>query len=284
MLANTANGVIEFRRHLSANHNGQVPAGIDAIPGISLSQVSVDHAERNKNYVSLVSKHVLIAAAGLTINTLGDIKRLGWVNVIIASTRRYFYDDGRTVSEVVTGLPTWDGGLGHQSPFYGGDYYSTENDDEQDGAVEVLEERANPNDAGEDVLFNDNPCLPPSYDVREHGGIHLGKSKYPGSGSLMNGVKGIDRYLACLVTVDTQDVHEVVWSVAWGVNFHAKVFFNDLYERPQVLVYPNSLTVVGYHHHHNAANLVNLVLPRQASALSKSYTTVAPARQRRQSF
>ncbi|MBV9773191.1 MAG: hypothetical protein JO040_04540 [Gemmatimonadetes bacterium] len=276
MQVDIAGGRVEFRRHIAVPAQGPVPDGVDAPPGALQSPVNVDQQELAGGFVSLASPNVRIAAMELTITALGRIRKVGWVNVIVESTRLYHYGDGMIVTESVDGLPTWDGGENDARPFYFGAWFGTdEGDADEDGCAEVLQVNG-----PIDVILNDAPCMPPSYDVRQHNGIPLGKFNVSPPGYLPNRitrVSGRDRYLACLVVVDDADAHHIAWSVPWDVTYDAQVTAaHD--GSPQVALDPGSLTRLNMGGPYNAGALVNQVVVRQAGETLKRYTRNREAR------
>ena len=261
---NCAGGKVTFNRFTRIG-SGAIENRGDSKPQLTHSFVLND--VRKPDYVSLESPNVQFSATDFTVKSVGKIKRIGWSNVILSSERSYYYDDGGIVTEAIPQLPTRDGGAGETSPFYFGQWWATD-DGEEDGSMGVLA-----TDEPEDLIFNDAPCLPPSYDALEHDGIPLGMFNIGSKASptYIDKVSGGDSYLACLLLIDEDGGHHVAWSVYWTVKFAATVTVG-LEAQPNVNLAPNSWTTINLFHGCNAAGLTRLILPRPGGAAQKIYT------------
>src|SRR5262245_41305651 len=117
---------------------GQVEFEI-IVPGWTEHALKID-ATVQPTYISLESENVRFWAAKFRILALGDIWRVGCVNVIHESRRCFHYTDGTQQTESIDTLPTWDGDEDGVAPFYFGNCYSTRALDEgKEGIVELLE-------------------------------------------------------------------------------------------------------------------------------------------------
>jgi hypothetical protein len=264
-----AGGRITFRRSIAINATEGIPPQVDSDTPVNALVTSDD--EITAGYVSLESGTLRIAAADLKITSLGRIWKIGWANVVIESSRRYHYDNGIIVTEFVDDVPTWDGGGDDEPncpPFYGGDWYGTDEDD-VDAPLGILQLNV-----AEDICFNDTPMMPPSYSVYESNGISLGKFEIERN-VYMTRVSGYDRYMACLVVVNDLTTHEIAWSIPWDVTFNAQVAkLSPLEIKPVVTIDHDSLTRVNYGHNAvgYARDLVNQVLTKSGSQVLKRYT------------
>jgi hypothetical protein len=270
-------GRVTFRRHIAVPAAGAIPPGVDANPGALNAAVQVDMGERAAGYVSLQSPNVRIAAAEFTITAMGNIEKVGWVNVIVQSDRRYHYAGGMVVTEEVINLPTWDGGADDARPYYFGNWFGTdpeEHEDGEDGCVGVLALNG-----AEDIILTDAPCLPPSYNVRQANGIPLGKFNAAPAGYLpdrITRVSGTDRYLACLM-VSSANARSVAWSVPWDVTYAAAVTAGHD-GLPQVALDATARTRVNTGGPYDAAALIGQVIGKAAGETLKRYTRNQPAR------
>ncbi|MGO8899810.1 MAG: hypothetical protein ACLQU5_15890, partial [Isosphaeraceae bacterium] len=125
-------------------------------------------------------------------------------------------------------------------------------------------------DSPEDIIFNDEPCMPPSYGTYVHDNIPLGKAAIIASHSVLSAIAGRDRYLACLVVISKDKDHFVAWSVPWEVTFRANVNVKPL-GAPVVSVAKESLTKVNFGIIPPAQTLVGHVMKKQGGANLKKY-------------
>lgn len=195
---------------------------VDRGPIGSVAARVVSDREIDLGYVSLKSPNIRISAMDFTITNMGRIWKVGWVNIIQESTREYHYRNGLTVTETMEALlPTWDGGAEDHSPFYFGQWFGTEEEDQDEhGCNEILELNE-----PKDLHFNDAPCMPPSYRLYRKDDIDLGKFEYSRPSSppnYMTNITGRDRYLACLTLITDLTTPKVAWCVPWEVVFEAE--------------------------------------------------------------
>ncbi|MEQ1762006.1 MAG: hypothetical protein ABL984_02565 [Pyrinomonadaceae bacterium] len=267
MIVPVFNGTVEFRRSIAAPAVGGIPGGADAAPPLVTTPVINDTTIR-AGYVSLASPKVRIAAAEFKVTQLGNMRRVGWVNIILESTRKYLYHNGMIVSETVNNLPTWDGSPGEQAPYYFGQWCGVG----ANGDGNLMNLGLN---QVEDLPFNDDPCMPPSYNLYEHAGIPLGKiliSKQGADDALLTGIDGRDRYLACLMVTDNAMTNAVVWSVSWEVVYKATITRPWALGPVTVALDPTSQTRVNTGGAHNADNLIAAAISKSSSVALKQYT------------
>lgn len=275
MIVNVAGGTVSFRRYISLGVVGAIPGGADADPG-QRTLAMLSDASVNPTHVSLQCPAVRIAAAEFTITAMGNIRKVGWVNIIQASDRRYHYERGPEVIERVNDLPTWDGGNDGQAPFYFGSWYGTDADaheDGVDGCCGILTV-----DNEEDVIFNDAPCMPPSYNVFNSNGIALGKFNFSPPGfepNYMTRISGADRYVACLVVVDNANARTVIWEVPWDAQFIARVTRHPT-GAPVVAIDAAANTRVNIAPTHAIAGLIAASVAKAGGELQKRYEINRP--------
>lgn len=268
MIVDVASGRVSFRRYMSLGVIGAIPDGVDGDPGQRTLAVLSDAAV-NPTHVSLKSPSVRLAAMEFTITTMGNIRKIGWVNIIQASDRKYHYADGLVVTERVNDLPTWDGGDGGLAPFYFGSWWGTaDGDDDLPGCVSVLGE-----DNPEDLIFNDDPCMPPTYNVTFHSGIHLGKFNISPPGYLPNymvRISGSDRYVAALMVIAADNSRTVIWEVPWDVGYIATVTRHPA-GYPVVALDAAANTRMNIAPTHNIAALITASVDKAGSQQQKRY-------------
>lgn len=277
MEVNILGGRIEFTRY-QAIAKGRIPGDlVDAAPQFITEPVEVQNGPES---VSLASKNIQIVAAKLRIHEKGNIQTIGWVNVILESTRAYHYgNDELIVTEQVPNLPQWDGGGDEEDelpPFYQGNtFYSDDHQKHGLGDLGDLE--------GEDLIFNDAPCLPPSRDLiindnenRRVGLFEVHRHDQQGSVYLTR-ITGLDRYLACLVVGAADGQLKVAWSVPWNVAFRATVARKED-DSPDVTLAADARTSINVDAQGlEADDLVNAVRAKDGTKF-KTYTATWAAR------
>jgi hypothetical protein len=256
-------GTVTFDREVTLR-NGGVESS-DHPPATMDAPVTFETKEHALNtYVQLWSAPVNIRAHNLKITEIGDILEFGWVNIITASERRWFYGNGHVVRECVAHLPTWDtAGIG---PWYQEVYWST---DRAVGDCEQVEE----GEEVDQVFFNDRPWTPPYEDLYEHNGVPLGRLHYYSPQRLhdqLQHIRGQDKYIACLAFKDDKDNWAVPWHVCWQVDFSADVT-TAIVQPLRVTVTQHSRTRVYTHEANQPHSLLLQVLNKDGSEGSKNY-------------
>jgi hypothetical protein len=247
-------GVLEFDPHLTLRDHVRVidecsgDHGLREISGL----VKADSSKRG--YASLTSLAFTAEADRCVVDPVGNLSRLGWVNVIVASSRKFNYGGGVVVEEYVDSLPTWDDMTEDRYPYY-------------DNTCWTISKREM-----DEIMFSDQPCLPPGYDELEHEGIPLGRIEMSNNGTVvrMQSITGRDKYVACLVLEDKVGKRHVAWSIPWEVLYDAAIGPGD----GAITVGADSKTRVYVRAERDPSQLLGDIAGKQSSVKLKRYRKI----------
>lgn len=262
MQVSIAGGTVSFMRDSELGNGTNLDETGDREPVVGASVPILLDGSILPGYVSLKCPGIRISAFNFKADRV-TLPKVGWVNIIIDSTRNWHYNDGSIVCEDISNLPTWDGEAGNKAPFYFDCY------------VEIKDSAD-----GEDIHFNDAPSMAPSYGCYTHLNINIGRAilHYNSKKLQMTHITGQDRYLACLTAVDSTNTYHVLWRVPWGVDFAAQVTVRPLFETPFTVAVPASavMHINGPQIYGAPATLLNTIIGKAPSAACKRYRLISP--------